>query len=48
VPIDETNMKKREDLGLERLPETVHKDPEALNEVKRLLNACKLAEIIDQ
>lgn len=47
VPIDEMNMKKREELGLERLPETVHKDLEALNEVKTLLKACKLAEIID-
>jgi len=42
------NMNKREELGLERLPETVYKDPEALNEVKKLLNACKLAKIIDQ
>ena len=48
VPIDETNMGKREVLGLERLPETVHKDPEALNEVKKLLSACKLAKIIGQ
>lgn len=48
VPIDEANMKKREELGLERLPETVHKDIEALNEVKKLLNVCKLADIIDQ
>jgi len=47
VPIDEMNMKKREELGLERLPETVHKDPVALKEVKTLLKACKLSEIID-
>ncbi|WP_370575992.1 CoB--CoM heterodisulfide reductase subunit C [Methanomethylovorans sp.] len=47
VPIDEMNMKKREELGLDRLPETVHKYPEALDEIKMLLKVCKLAEIIE-
>jgi heterodisulfide reductase subunit C len=47
VPIDEMNMKKREEIGLERLPETVHKYPEALDEIKMLLKVCKLADIID-
>lgn len=47
IPIDEMNMKKREEIGLESLPETVHKYPEALKEVKKLLEVCKLAEIID-
>ena len=47
VPIDEINIKKREELGLEKLPETVHKYPDALDELKTLLEVCKLAEIID-
>ncbi|WP_321419632.1 CoB--CoM heterodisulfide reductase subunit C [uncultured Methanomethylovorans sp.] len=47
VPIDEINIKKREELGLEMLPETVHKYSDALDELKTLLKVCKLAEIID-
>lgn len=46
VPIDKTNMEKRELLGLEALPETVQKYPDALSEVKKLLQACKLETII--
>lgn len=47
IPIDEINMKKRGELGLEVLPETVHKYPGSLDEVKKLLKVCRLREIID-
>ncbi|MBC7085282.1 MAG: CoB--CoM heterodisulfide reductase subunit C [Methanomethylovorans sp.] len=47
VPIDEMSMNKREQLGLERLPETVHKYPEALEEIKTLLKSCNLDKILD-
>ncbi len=40
VPIDEENRKKRVEIGLEELPETVHKYPEELEEIKKLLSSC--------
>lgn len=46
VPIDKTNITKRESLGLESLPETVHKYPQSLEEVKKLMQVCNLETII--
>ena len=40
VPINDAVKKKRERLGMDALPETVHKYPEALSEVQTLLGLC--------
>ena len=40
VPINDAVKKKRERLGMDALPETVHKYPEALSEVQTLLEFC--------
>ncbi|MCO5382179.1 MAG: CoB--CoM heterodisulfide reductase subunit C [Methanosarcina barkeri] len=45
VPLDEETKKKREELGLDPIPETVQKYPEALQELKNLLKACKFDEL---
>ena len=46
VPLDEETKKKREELGLDPIPETVQKYPEALQELKNLLKACKFDELV--
>ncbi len=46
VPLDEETKKKREELGLEPIPDTVQKCPEALEELKILLKICKFDELI--
>ena len=46
VPLDEETKKKREELGLEPIPETVQKYPEALEELKTLLKTCKFDELM--
>lgn len=46
VPLDEETKKKREELGLDPIPETVQKDPESLKELKTLLRACKFDELV--
>jgi heterodisulfide reductase subunit C2 len=46
VPLDEETKKKREELGLDPIPETVQKYPEALEEVRNLLKACKFDELV--
>ena len=46
VPLDEETKKKREELGLDPIPETVQKDPEALKKLKKLLKTCKFDELI--
>jgi heterodisulfide reductase subunit C2 len=46
VPLDEETKKKREELGLEPIPDTVQKYPEALEELKTLLKVCKFDELI--
>lgn len=46
VPLDEETKKKREELGLEPIPETVQKYPEALEELKTLLKTCKFDKLI--
>ena len=45
VPLDEETKQKREELGLDPIPETVQKYPEALQEVRNLLKACKFDEL---
>lgn len=46
VPIDAENKTKRKALGLNELPPTVHSDPDALAEVKKLLSYCKFDELV--
>lgn len=48
VPLDEETKQKREELGLDPIPETVQKYPEALQELRNLLKACKFDEIVAQ
>lgn len=48
VPIDEDNRDKRLSLGLNELPETVHKYPEELEEVKVLLESCGFDRLLDR
>lgn len=48
VPINEDNKRKRTDIGLEELPETVHKYKDGLEEVKKLLTSCGFDELILQ
>ncbi|HEY3361200.1 MAG TPA: CoB--CoM heterodisulfide reductase subunit C, partial [Methanosarcina sp.] len=45
VPLDDETKQKREELGLGSIPETVQKYPEALQEVRNLLKACKFDEL---
>lgn len=45
VPINEENRKKRTDIGLEEVPETVHKYRDGLEEVKELLSSCRFVEM---
>ncbi|MEA1944019.1 MAG: CoB--CoM heterodisulfide reductase subunit C [Euryarchaeota archaeon] len=40
VPINDSVKEKREKLGMEPLPETVHKYPDALADVQTLLKSC--------
>ena len=40
VPINDSVKEKRERLGMEALPETVHKYPDALADVQTLLESC--------
>ena len=44
-PSDDETKQKREELGLGLIPETVQKYPEALQEVRNLLKACKFDEL---
>jgi heterodisulfide reductase subunit C len=45
VPIDDKGMDKREQLGLDRVPNTVHKYPEAMEQVKNLLHSTGFVEL---
>ncbi|WP_406662661.1 CoB--CoM heterodisulfide reductase subunit C [Methanolobus sp. ZRKC3] len=47
VPIDNNNRKKRTELGLDEVPETVHKYPDGLEEVKTLLESCGFDELLE-
>jgi heterodisulfide reductase subunit C len=46
VPLDEETKKKREELGLDPIPETIQKYPEALKQLQTLLRACKFDELV--
>lgn len=46
VPINDETKQKREQLGLDSLPETVHKHPDSLDNVKKLLKSCKFDELV--
>ncbi|WP_340820334.1 CoB--CoM heterodisulfide reductase subunit C [Methanolobus sp. WCC4] len=48
VPINEENKMKRTGIGLEELPETVHKYKDELEEVKVLLSSCGFEELVMQ
>jgi len=48
VPLDEETKIKREELGLDPIPTTVQKYPEALQEVRKLLRACKFDELVSE
>ena len=46
VPINAENKAKREALGMDAFPPTVHSFPDALSEVKKLLANCKFDELM--
>jgi heterodisulfide reductase subunit C len=46
VPIDEAHKTHRSEIGLEELPETVHRYPEHLEEVKKLIQAAKFHKLV--
>ncbi|MBA1343456.1 MAG: CoB--CoM heterodisulfide reductase iron-sulfur subunit C [ANME-2 cluster archaeon] len=46
VPINDVVKEKRERLGMDALPETVHKYPEALSEVQTLLGRCGFDKLV--
>ncbi|MBW6518582.1 MAG: CoB--CoM heterodisulfide reductase subunit C [ANME-2 cluster archaeon] len=46
VPINDTNRDKRKKLGMDELPETVHKYPDALDQVKKLLIATGFVQLV--
>lgn len=48
VPINEENRTKREALGLDPLPPTVHSFPEGLEEVKKLLASCGFDDLMSE
>ena len=46
VPINDATKESRANLGLEALPETVHKYPEALADVQTLLRSCEFDKLV--
>ncbi|MDK2826897.1 CoB--CoM heterodisulfide reductase subunit C [Methanolobus vulcani] len=48
VPINDNYKRKRTDIGLEELPETVHKYKDSLNEVKKLLASCGFQRFVEE
>ncbi|MCL7412605.1 MAG: CoB--CoM heterodisulfide reductase subunit C [ANME-2 cluster archaeon] len=46
VPINDANRDKRKKLGMDELPETVHKYPDALDQVKKLLKATGFVQLV--
>ncbi|MHC1576184.1 MAG: CoB--CoM heterodisulfide reductase subunit C [Methanosarcinaceae archaeon] len=48
VPINEETMAKRQDLGLDSLPPTVHSYPKALEEVQTILRSCGFDELVSE
>lgn len=48
VPLNDNSMKQRQQLGLDELPATVHKFPESLEQVKKLLESTGFVELISE
>jgi len=48
VPINNATMEMREGLGLGSFPETVHKYPDALEDVKTLLRSCEFDKLVQE
>ena len=48
VPINDTGMIHREQLGLDRVPTTVHKYPDAMEQVKKLLHSTGFVDLTAQ
>lgn len=46
VPINDNARSKRRDLGMDELPQTVHKYPEALEQVKKLLELTGFKDLL--
>ncbi len=46
VPINDPNKRRRAELGLSEIPPTVHSYPEALEEVKRLLEITDFTKLV--
>jgi heterodisulfide reductase subunit C len=46
VPINDANQDKRKELGMDELPETVHKYPDALEQVKKLLEVTGFVKLV--
>ncbi|MCK4938163.1 MAG: CoB--CoM heterodisulfide reductase subunit C [Methanosarcinales archaeon] len=46
VPINDNSMTQRQQLGMDKLPANVHKFPEALEQVKKLLESTGFVELI--
>ena len=47
VPINDYVKEKREKLGLDALPETVHKYPDALSDVQTLIRSCEFDKLVE-
>ena len=45
VPLDEETKKKREELGMNPIPDTAQHSPEALEQVRTLLRTCRFDEL---
>lgn len=46
VPINDANREARKELGMDELPETVHKYPDALDQVKKLLEVTGFVQLV--
>jgi len=46
VPINDDGREKRKELGMDELPETVHKHPQALDQVKKLLEVTGFMQLV--
>jgi heterodisulfide reductase subunit C len=46
VPINDDGRAKRKELGMDELPETVHKHPQALEQVKKLLELTGFMQLV--
>ncbi len=47
VPINDANMTKREELGLDRVPPTVHSHPDALEQVQEIMRRTGFTALIE-